>query len=118
VRLSAIFGSIGPLRIFSDCGARLARKYCQGAAAGQGQPLQRNAESAERKAPRWLAAALGKLRLADELRLVGYFDGFFDVMMGFVDVFQSARLEALSEAVVFILGDVVVGFVEQFESAT
>ena len=49
---------------------------------------------------------------------MGYFDGFFDVMMGFVDVFQSARLEALSEAVVFIMGDVVVGFVEQFESAT
>lgn len=35
--------------------------------------------------------------------------------MGFVDVLESALLKALGEAVVFVTGDVVVRFVEQFE---
>jgi len=44
-------------------------------------------------------------------------DGFFDVVMGFVDVHDGARLQALGEAVVLFLGDVAMGFVDEFEGA-
>jgi hypothetical protein len=39
------------------------------------------------------------------------FDGFFDVMMGFVDVLQSALLQALRGGVVFFLSHIVVRLV-------
>jgi hypothetical protein len=42
-------------------------------------------------------------------------DGFFDVVVRLVDMFQGAVLQPLSEAVVFIFGHVMVGLVEQFQ---
>ena len=44
-------------------------------------------------------------------------DGFFYVMMGPVDMFQGAMLETLSKCVVLFLGNVAMGFVDQFEGA-
>ncbi len=44
-------------------------------------------------------------------------NGFFDVLVRFVDVLESALLEALGEGVVFFLGDIVVGLVDEFECA-
>ena len=43
-------------------------------------------------------------------------DGFFDVVVCPVDVFQRAVLQPLSEAVIFIFGHVMVRLVEQFQS--
>jgi hypothetical protein len=40
---------------------------------------------------------------------------FFDVVVRFVDVFESALLETLGEGVVFFLGDIAVGFVDKFQ---
>ena len=50
-------------------------------------------------------------------RLADDFDGFLDVVMCFVDVLQGVLLQSLGEAVVFFLGDVVVGSVHQLERA-
>jgi hypothetical protein len=44
-------------------------------------------------------------------------NGFLDVAVGLVDVFEGALLETLCEAVVFFLRDVAVSFVEQFDGA-
>jgi hypothetical protein len=44
-------------------------------------------------------------------------DGFLDMMMSLVDVLHGTLLEALSEAVIFFAGDVVVGFVNQLNGA-
>jgi hypothetical protein len=44
-------------------------------------------------------------------------NGFFDVMMGLVDVHDGSRLQALGEGVVLFLSDVTMGFVDQFEGA-
>jgi hypothetical protein len=88
-----------------DCAWKLSR-------AGQAPPLQiRN------KKRRGIGRGAEEMLLADELCLADYFDGFLHVVMSLVDVVQGALLEALSEAVVFFAGDVVVRLVEQFGGA-
>jgi hypothetical protein len=52
-----------------------------------------------------------------QVRLSSCANGFFDVVMGFVDVHDGSRLKALGEPVVLFLGDVAMGFVDQLESA-
>lgn len=42
-------------------------------------------------------------------------NGLFDVLVRLVDVLKSALLKALGEGIVFFLGDIVVGFVDEFE---
>jgi hypothetical protein len=49
-------------------------------------------------------------------RLLDDVNGFLDVVVRLVDVFESALLETLGEGVVFFLGHIVVGFVDEFES--
>src|ERR1700687_4954382 len=58
-----------------------------------------------------LVARVEKLRLANDL------DGFLDVVVGLVDMLEGALLQPLGEGVVFFLGDIIVGFVEQFDRA-
>lgn len=49
------------------------------------------------------------------VKLLDEVNGFLDVFVGLVDVLESALLEALGRDIVFFLGDVVVGFVDEFE---
>ena len=62
-----------------------------------------------------MAAALDDL--GTEFCLVDDANGFFDVEVRLVDVLQRTVTQALREAVVLFLGNVVVGLVEQFEGA-
>ena len=43
-------------------------------------------------------------------------DGFLDVAMSFIDVMDGSRLKTLCKGVVLFLGNVAVGFVDEFES--
>jgi hypothetical protein len=45
--------------------------------------------------------------------VVGDGDGFFDVVMGRVDVKQSAMLQASSATASFLLGNIAMGLVEK-----
>lgn len=44
-------------------------------------------------------------------------NSFLDVLVGLIDMLESALLEALGERIVFFLSDIVVGFVNEFERA-
>jgi hypothetical protein len=50
------------------------------------------------------------------VKLLNDLDGFFDVVVRFVDVHKGALLEPLREGIVFFLRDIVVGFVDELES--
>jgi hypothetical protein len=47
--------------------------------------------------------------------LLDQVNGFLDLVMGLINVLDGAHLESLSELVVFFLGNIVMGFVEQFQ---
>jgi hypothetical protein len=82
-------------------------KSCNNPAQGSKAPQKKNAAAKDCRGVRNRKGIYEKL-LDDVNR-------FLDVVVRLVDVFESALLETLGEGIVFFLGDIAVGFVNEFQ---